>query len=269
MIRKGDQVLDDAGVYSTSLMNGAMGKLAFENVNTAGDALYTVADQQRMSRAKNYFAWQGRMVKREIGQRVIEVGCGLGNFTGTLLDREAVVAVDKQEKCIQLLRQRYAGRENLQVMKLDIANENFSTLRQLCADSCVCLNVLEHVRDDLTALRNMSSALVAGGVIVLIVPAFQVLYGPIDRNLRHHRRYTRASMARLAASAGLRLKKVRYMNAVGFFGWWANSHIFKKEAQSERQIEAFDQYVVPLQSKLERWIAPPFGQSLFAVLQKP
>jgi hypothetical protein len=76
-------------------------------------------------------------------------------------------------------------------------------------------------------------------------------------------------MARLAASAGLHVKKAFYMNAVGLFGWWANSHIFKKEAQSERQIEVFDRYVVPLQSQLERWIAPPFGQSLFVVLRKP
>jgi hypothetical protein len=154
-------------------------------------------------------------------------------------------------------------------MRFDVADENFSTLRQLRADSCVCLNVLEHVRDDLAALRNMSSALVAGGSIVLIVPASPALYGPIDRNLGHHRRYTRASMAHLSASAGLHVKKSRYMNVVGFFGWWANSHVFKKEAQSETQIEIFDRYVVPLQSKLEEWIAPPFGQSLFMVLQKP
>ena len=266
-------MLEDAGVYSTSLVNGATGKLAPETVdataNAGGDALYTVADQQRMSRATNYFAWQGRLVKREIGQRVIEVGCGLGNFTGMLLDREAVVAVDQEESCIKLLRQRYSDRENLQVLKFDVADETFPSLAFFRAESCVCLNVLEHVRDDFAALRNMSSALIAGGVIVLIVPAFQSLYGPIDRNLGHHRRYTRASMARLAASAGLQVKKARYMNAVGFFGWWANERIFKKEAQSERQIEAFDQYVVPIQSKLEEWIAPPFGQSLFLVLQKP
>ena len=259
---------EDASVQ-TALVDQVQSTLARNERNTASDELYIVADQQRMSRAKNYFAWQGRLVKREIGQRVIEVGCGLGNFTGMLLDREAVVAVDKEDRCIDLLRQRYSGRENLQAVKFDVADENFPTLAQFRADSCVCLNVLEHVGDDLAALRNVSSVLVAGGVIVLIVPAFQALYGPIDRNLDHHRRYTRASMARLADSTGLRVKKSRYMNAVGFFGWWVNSHLFGKEAQSEAQIEVFDRYVVPLQSKIEEWIAPQFGQSLFVVLQKP
>jgi 2-polyprenyl-3-methyl-5-hydroxy-6-metoxy-1,4-benzoquinol methylase len=262
-------VLEHARVRDATFVNRVESAVARNRNNTAGDELYTVADQRRMSRAKNYFAWQGRLVKREIGQRVIEVGSGLGNFTGMLLDREAVLAVDKEETCIELLRQRYSDRENLQLLKFDIAHEDFSTVQRFRPDSCICLNVLEHVRDDLAALRNMRSSLIASGVIVLIVPAFQSLYGPIDRNLGHHRRYTRSSMTRLAASAGLRVKKCHYMNAVGFFGWWANSHLFKKESQSERQIGVFDQYVVPIQSKLEQWLAPPFGQSLFVVLQKP
>ncbi len=112
-------MLGDAGVYSTSLVNSADGQArARDRKQYARAAVYTIADQQRMSRAKNYFAWQGRIVKREIGQRIIEVGCGLGNFTGMLLDREAIVAVDKEERCIELLRQRYAGRENLQATEI-------------------------------------------------------------------------------------------------------------------------------------------------------
>ena len=47
---------------------------------------YNLQDQERMSLAKNYFAWQGRLVRRELGKRILEVGCGLGNFTGMLLE---------------------------------------------------------------------------------------------------------------------------------------------------------------------------------------
>jgi hypothetical protein len=56
---------------------------------------------------------------------------------------------------------------------------------------------------------------------------------------------------------------------IGFFGWWMNAHIFRREAQSESQIRVFDGYIVPWMSRLEALAAPPFGQSLFAVLQKP
>ena len=115
----------------------------------------------------------------------------------------------------------------------------------------------------------MASILAPGGVIVLLVPAFAGLYGPIDRNLGHYRRYSRESLRGLAAATGLRIKASYYVNSIGFFGWWANAHIFRREAQSEAQIRAFDDFVVPVLSGLEGMARPPFGQSLFAVLQKP
>jgi 2-polyprenyl-3-methyl-5-hydroxy-6-metoxy-1,4-benzoquinol methylase len=229
---------------------------------------YTVEDQQRMAQAKNYFAWQGRLVERELGQRVVEVGCGLGNFTERLLDRETVIAVDIEPDCIARLKARYPTQRNLEAIVCDAGSSEFSGLARFHPDSCVCLNVLEHIEDDRTALRNMASILTAGGVIVLLVPAFPALYGPIDRNLGHCRRYSRQSIRRLAAAAGLCLKKAHYVNAPGFFGWWANSHVFRREAQSATQVEIFDRYLVPLVSRVERVAPPPFGQSLFVVLEK-
>ncbi len=230
---------------------------------------YTVEDQERMTRARNYFAWQGRLVRREVGQRVVEVGCGVGNFTAMLLDREAVVALDPEPECIERLQERFRRRKNLLAMAGEAGDAAFCDLARFRPDSCVCLNVLEHIEDDRQALYAMTSILPHGGVIVLLVPAFQALYGPIDRNLGHCRRYSRDSIAGLASTAGLEIKKIHYMNSLGFFGWWANAHIFKRQAQSEKQIEFFDLYLVPWMSRLERLAQPPFGQSLFVVLRKP
>jgi SAM-dependent methyltransferase len=230
---------------------------------------YTLEDQERMSRARNYFAWQGRLVRREVGQRVVEVGCGVGNFTAMLLDREAVVALDPEPECIERLQDRFRRRKNLHAIVAEAGDAAFFDLARFRPDSCVCLNVLEHIKDDRDALCAMASILPHGGVIVLLVPAFQALYGPIDRNLGHCRRYSRGSIATLAAAAGLEIKKAHYMNSLGFFGWWANAHIFERQAQSERQIEFFDFYIVPWMSRLEEMARPPFGQSLFVVLRKP
>jgi len=222
-----------------------------------------------MTRAANYVAWQHRLAAPELGQRVIEVGCGLGNFTGTLLDREAVIALDVEPGCIARLRERYPDQPNLETLVCDPASGAFAELARFRADSCVCLNVLEHIADDGRALAAVASVLVRGGAIVLLVPAFQALYGPIDRNLGHYRRYSRRSLAALARAAGLEIRKLHYVNAVGFLGWWMNAHVFRREAQSERQIDIFDRCVVPWMSRLESLAAPPFGQSLWAVLRKP
>jgi SAM-dependent methyltransferase len=229
---------------------------------------YIVADQERMTRATNYFDWQAKLVLPELGQRVLEIGCGIGNFTAKLLDRELIVAIDTEPDCIERLRSRFPAQRNLYAMARDAAMP-LDDLQRDQLDSCLCLNVLEHIEDDAGALRNIAAILAPGGAIVLIVPAFQCLYGPIDRHLGHYRRYTRASLKNLAAATGLTLRHVRYMNLPGFFAWWLNAKILKRQTQSEAQIQVFDRYFVPVISRVESVIYPPFGQSLFAVLEKP
>ena len=241
----------------------------FERMVRGPDVAYTIEDQERMSRAKNYCSWQSRLVLGELGQRVVEIGCGLGNFTRMLLDREAIIAVDREPACIQRLQERYRTQKNLRALVCDASSAELADLAHFRPDSCVCLNTLEHIQDDKKALGFMASILAPGGVIALLVPAFPALYGPIDAHLGHYRRYSVAALRRLATSAELRVKKMRYMNAIGFMAWWANARVFRREAQSAAQIEVFDRWVVPWMSRIEDLIKPPFGQSLFAVLEKP
>jgi SAM-dependent methyltransferase len=230
---------------------------------------FTLEDQRQMTRAKNYFAWQSRLVLRELGQRVVEVGCGIGNFTGLLLDRELVIALDREEACVESLRERFPRRANLIALICQPGSETFRDLARYRPDSVVCVNVLEHIEDDVAALRAMAEILAPGGAIVLLVPAFQALYGPIDRNLGHYRRYRRGSVSRLAGAVGLEVRKLHSVNAVGLFGWWVNARVLKRETQSDGQIAVFDRWMAPVFSALEGAIAPPFGQSLLAVLRRP
>jgi SAM-dependent methyltransferase len=230
---------------------------------------WKLEDLERMTRARNYFAWLHRVVSRELGGRVVEVGCGVGNFTATLLDREAVIAVDNDEDCLARVRDRFHDQPNVHVFSGDVGDGAFLEVARFQPDSCVCLNTLEHVEDDTQALRNMAAVLAPRGVVVLLVPAFPALYGPIDRNLEHWRRYRRRDLGRLADAAGLRLRWVRYMNTAGFFGWWMNARILRRDTQSAGQIAFFDRFIVPLMSRVESAIPPPFGQSLLAVMEKP
>jgi|HubBroStandDraft_1064217.scaffolds.fasta_scaffold31274_3 SAM-dependent methyltransferase len=222
-----------------------------------------------MANARNYLAWQSRLITPELGQRVVEIGCGLGNFTGKLLDREAVIALDIEPDCIERLHRRYPRQPNLHTFVGDTGSDSFPDLAKFHPDSCLCVNVLEHIEDDRDALVRMASILEPGGTIVLWVPAFPSLYGAVDRNLGHYRRYRRATFAQLASSTGLDLKKVHYVNLFGFFAWWLNSHVLRRDALSRVQIDFFDRFVAPVFSRLEEKTPPPFGQSLFAVLQKP
>jgi SAM-dependent methyltransferase len=230
---------------------------------------YILADLERMRLATNYLAWQRDLIAPELGARVLDVGCGVGNLTGLLLDRAAVIAVDRDPECIARLERRYGRRPNLVTAVCDATAPEFAALARYGADSCLCSNVLEHIRDDEKALAAMAGAVVPGGNVVLLVPAFQALYGRIDGNLGHYRRYSRRGLVRLAESAGLRVEKVRYMNLAGVAGWWVNARLFRREAQSERQIALFDRYLVPVVSRLEKLAPPAAGQSLLLVGRRP
>jgi 2-polyprenyl-3-methyl-5-hydroxy-6-metoxy-1,4-benzoquinol methylase len=225
---------------------------------------YALEDQRRMSAAKNYFAWQARLVLPHLGRRVLEVGCGIGNFTGNLLDRELVVAIDSDPDGIAHLSNRYINCSNLHALVVEAGQ--VKSLAAFEFDSAVCLNVLEHIADDVQVLREIAQTLKPGGVLVLLVPAFSTLTGPIDRNLGHFRRYSRSLLMRRAIDTGFAIRGIRYVNAAGFFGWWWNARVLRREAQSTVQIAFFDRFVVPVASRVEAFVHPPFGQSILAVM---
>lgn len=232
-------------------------------------AEYTVRDQKRMEAAARYFLWQCGMALPQLGQRVLEIGCGVGNFTVHLASREMVLGIDIVDECIQLHHRNLGQYPHVSSRKMDIVSPDFLELKSHRFDSIVCLNVLEHISDDTQALRHMHEILPSGGRAVLIVPAFEALYGPIDASLGHYRRYSKRSLRQVGSNAGFETMESRYMNLPGFFGWWANARVFKRSEQSEAQIAFFDSKIVPWISALEDRLEPPFGQSIFTVLRKP
>ena len=229
---------------------------------------YTLLDQQLMQKAQRYFAWQAKTALDHIGKRVIEVGCGTGNFTRYLLDREAVMGLDVVDRCVSELLERLGNPANVEARVLDVQAQDFLELTSFRPDTVVCLNVLEHIPDHELALRHMNAVLPKGGQAVFLLPASEALYGPIDVKLGHFRRYNKASWNKLAQDAGFQVKISRYFNMVGYFGWWINAKIGKREQQSASQIEFFDSKVVPVMSRVEGWMEPPIGQSIFTVLEK-
>jgi SAM-dependent methyltransferase len=192
----------------------------------------------------------------------------VGNFTRHLLDRELVIALDVEADCVAQLVRNLNQPSNVIARRMDVVDPAFVELRGHGIDSIVCMNVLEHVQDHLAALRNMAAVLPTGGKAVLIVPAFEALYGPIDRHLGHYRRYSKRDLKGLAAAAGFSVKSLRYMNSIGCLGWWVNARILRKTEQSAGQIRTFDRWIVPPLEWLESRMEPPFGQSIFAVLSR-
>jgi hypothetical protein len=132
-------------------------------------------------------------------------------------------------------------------------------------DTVYCVNVLEHLHDDVEALGRFRGAIVPTGRVLIFVPAVQAAYGPLDAELGHHRRYSKRTLAAAFDAAGLELMMLRYTNPIGLLGWMYNAHISKTRVHRIGQVKLFERLVAPWALPLERLFTPPIGLSLMAV----
>ena len=223
------------------------------------------ADLEIMAQANNYQNWMFRRIAPYVGQRILEVGAGIGNFTRLLLDRELVVPTDLSPLCVNRLQQRLSDGLHVQPRLLDLGNPGDDDWSSFQFDTIICLNVLEHVEDHMRALRFMHSVLEPGGRAVILVPAFQFLFGTIDAKIGHFRRYRRRDLLPLMLAAGFTIEHSFYMNVIGMAGWFWNNRIRKINEEDAGQIQVFDRYIAPWAERVEQLLPPPFGLSLIAI----
>jgi SAM-dependent methyltransferase len=224
--------------------------------------------QTRLVAAPAYNQWIARQARPYLGQRVLDAGCGSGNITRLLLDRELVVAVDVWPDFADIVSRSFADVSNLRFHQFDLADEAMvGSLQGYELDSAICVNVLEHVEEDRKALENLTAILPRDGRLFLLVPAFPLLYGRMDEVDHHFRRYTKASLGSTIAGLPLSFEQMYYMNLLGFFSWFVYGRILRRAFVSENLYATYDKIVRVLE-RAESRVPPPFGQSLVAVLRK-
>lgn len=222
-----------------------------------------------MRAAPRYNAWQYERIAPFIGRRVLEVGSGVGNISQHIVsgERELVILTDTDEYYREQLRARFSGRGNVLVDALTLPDPSASAkFREHLLDSVVALNVVEHIEDDVGALRTMGGMVTRGGKVIVLVPALPWLYGSLDSELQHFRRYSAAGLTAAVGAAGLALDKLFWFNVAGVAGWWLNAVVRRTQRIPLDQLKAFDR-LVPL-LKVEDHLPLPFGQSLIAVCSR-
>jgi SAM-dependent methyltransferase len=227
-----------------------------------------IRDLEIMSGAPHYNDWLYAQFGGHIGKRIIEVGAGTGNFTSRFLDRELVVTVDFYAPCVEYLKNNFAQTLQVVPLRMDIASPEARDLKQYRPDTVICVNVLEHVKDDDAALANMFYILGKGGLLAIVVPAFQQVYGTVDRLVGHYRRYTKTDIHKKVAAAGFTVRDAYYLNSLGLFGWFLNNRIMEISEESPSQVKLYDRAVVPWLRILENIFRPPFGLSVVVLAVK-
>jgi len=158
-----------------------------------------------------------------------------------------------------------------------------SILELPLADNAVlvacALDVLEHVEDDARGLSELVRVTKPGGIIIINVPAFKLLWSDWDVSLGHYRRYTLGMMRELLqphlAQHSIEIVELKYINSVAFPLILAY-RMFRKVVPSKSRAEdkvpspainsaLYNLLVAPAKW---RWFKAPFGVSVFAVLRK-
>ena len=219
-----------------------------------------------LERAQSFNRWMAEAIKPYVGARVLEIGAGIGNITSWLVPRDLYVASDINPHYLDYLRNLSLGKPYLTVDKIDLGEPADFAPWKGEFDTVVCLNVLEHVRDPLLALRNMSDVLRPGGRVVLYVPQGQALYSSLDEVLGHRCRYEKTALVEELQATGFTLEVLRDFNHSGVPGWWLNGRILKRRHFSRMQLKVFNM-AVPVIRRLDR-LAPWQGLGIIAVARK-
>lgn len=218
--------------------------------------------------APNYNAWLGDTFSRWAGQRVLEIGAGIGTITAHLAPgRELITALEVEEFYVRRLRNRFRGQRQVEPYQSDVALADWQALRSRRFDTIVLSNVLEHIPDDGGAVRTFAKILPVGGRVILYVPALPALFGSLDEAVGHHRRYTPRSLRAVLEENGFSVEHLRWMNLVGIPGWYVNGRILKRRVLPPLQLRVYDR-VAPWLARAEAHVKLPVGLSLLCVARR-
>lgn len=219
------------------------------------------------SATSNFNLWMADTIRPFVGQRVLEIGAGMGNLTRYVSRRrERYVATDIDPEHLVRLRNRLRHRPKLETALVDLARPDDFPPFANSMDTVICLNVLEHLKDDLACLRNIHGALEPGGRTIILVPEGQKLFGQVDVVLGHQRRYSRAQLQARLEEAGFSVEQILSFNRISRPAWFVNSRVLRRSSLGRFQLRLFDK-TVWLWKRIDRFI--PWGPtSIIAIARK-
>lgn len=139
--------------------------------------------------------------------QILDAGCGSGRNMIEFARHGVVTGVELSETSVYLARERDAGEVvEGSVLEMPFAEGTF--------DLAASLDVIEHLEDDLAALRELRRVVKPGGTLLVTVPAYQWLWSGHDEVNHHHRRYTRRTLQRVGEEAGWQQVRTTYFNSL-------------------------------------------------------
>jgi SAM-dependent methyltransferase len=210
-----------------------------------------------------------RHVRPYLGRRVLEVGAGNGGTTRVLSDAgvERWLCLEPDAGLAARIAQAIDRGDLPPSCEVKVGTT--ADLEPVPAfDTALYMDVIEHIEDDRGELARVAGLIRPGGHLVVLVPAHQWLFTPFDRAIGHFRRYDRR-MLRAVGPDGFELRRLGYLDSVGFFASLANRLILKSSMPTAKQIRFWDKTLVPMSRVVDPLLFHRFGKSVLGVWRKP
>jgi glycosyltransferase involved in cell wall biosynthesis len=208
----------------------------------------------RLNRAPRFTRWMADTIRPYVGEHVLEIGAGIGNLTANLVPRTKYYASDINPHYLDRLETLKQTRPYLQVHYTDTSAAETFPSEQF--DTVICMNVVEHIENDVGALANIRASLDKNGRAIVLVPNGPRLFGSLDRVLGHYRRYTREQLIKACYDAGFTVEKLLKFNRFGSPSWWLNGRVLKKETFGFWQIKLLNS-LIPIVRPIDRFLPFP------------
>jgi 2-polyprenyl-3-methyl-5-hydroxy-6-metoxy-1,4-benzoquinol methylase len=229
---------------------------------------YSSTELESLVEARNYYRWIVERFTPYLGDTVIEVGAGIGNFSDYLVKTNNLARlflVEPSQNLFPHLKDRFSDRANVMVLQ-GCFEEVATEIPRV--NSIVLVNVLEHMENDDEFLEVAYNRLLPGGALLLLVPALPWLHGTLDEAFGHYRRYTKSSLNAKLERQGFRQVSTHYINLVGVAAWYLTGTILRRKTLRSQDVKFYDTRILPWILALEKYWEPPIGQNLIAIWRK-
>lgn len=211
----------------------------------------------------------------------LDIGCSSGYMLENVLENFPKVTVIGADYFSSGLLQCHQRLMNVPLFQIDLVNCSFS---DNLFDAVTCLNVLEHIQDDKTALKQLFRIIKPGGKLVVTVPMGRKLYDIYDQLHYHVRRYQGSELIHKVNSAGFNILKNNYFGVFVYPGFYlikqANRWRFRKFSDNEKKRIVFKEIknssrfvfmekLCNIEYSLGKRIKYPFGIRGYLVASKP
>jgi glycosyltransferase involved in cell wall biosynthesis len=220
-----------------------------------------------LEQAPRFNKWMYDSIQPYLGRRLAELGAGRGNLSKLLRRHGHLLVTDYRMDYLQELGERWEHLDQLQVAAFDLtAFRDYEVLRDFNPDTIVCLNVLEHIKDDRAVLRSLNNVLSSGCRIVFLVPFNPKLFSEFDRQIGHYRRYEEGELEGKMTEAGFTVERQFFFNKVGVMAWWVGNKLTGQRTITSWQLKLYNS-LTPLFRRLDR-LLPMNGLSTIVVARK-